>query len=275
MSTARPRITFLRAFRAALMRLARSPLMPVHLACGLAGGAACGWYFSTARWDPAFGADAYVQLLGAMMPLMASIVCALALDEERQAGHLANLTAVPTRGRTILAYYAALVCMGAVALAVALGLFAAILAAAGRLTLGAGTLALAWLGCLLGSLPLYALLMALALRFGRNATIAVGAVGLVLAFFSVGGLAHGLMTGALTGAAPAGILGALPNAWPARLGSLAIEHAIAQAAGDPALVGQVAHAALPLTMAAAALTLLALIAFAGWFARFEEHGSHA
>ena len=40
----------------------------------------------------------------------------------------------------------------------------------------------------------------MALRLGRNAAIGAGAAGTLLAFFSVGGLAHGLMTGELTGA---------------------------------------------------------------------------
>ncbi len=78
------RMTLLRALRSEALRLARSPLAPVHLACALTGGTACGVYFAYAPWDPAFGADAYVQLLGALMPLMASIVCGL--DWTRNAG---------------------------------------------------------------------------------------------------------------------------------------------------------------------------------------------
>ena len=127
-----PRMTLPRALLSEALRLARSPLAAVHLVCGLAAGLACGEYFSVARWDPALGADAYAQFLGALMPLMSAIVCGLAVDEERAAGRLANLTAVPSRGRAVAAKLLALAALGAAALAVALGVFGAVLAVAGR-----------------------------------------------------------------------------------------------------------------------------------------------
>lgn len=65
-----PRMTLPRSLLSEALRLARSPLTAVHLVCGLAAGLACGEYFSVARWDPALGADAYAQFLGALMPLM-------------------------------------------------------------------------------------------------------------------------------------------------------------------------------------------------------------
>ena len=116
-----PRMTLPRALRSEALRLRRSPLVAVHLVCGLAAGLACGEYFSVARWDPALGADAYAQFLGALMPLMSAIVCGLTVDEERSAGHLANLTVVPSRGRAVMAKWLVLMLAGASALAVALG----------------------------------------------------------------------------------------------------------------------------------------------------------
>ncbi|MFR7736121.1 MAG: lantibiotic ABC transporter permease [Eggerthella lenta] len=188
----------------------------MHLVCGLAAGLACGEYFSVTRWDPALGADAYAQFLGALMPLMSAIVCGLAVDEERAAGRLANLTAVPSRGRAVAAKLLALAALGASALAVALGVFGAVLAVAGRLPLGPAPLrppgrASRWAAC-----PSTRWL-GVALRLGRNAAIGAGAAGMLLAFFSVGGLAHGLMTGELTGAL-ATPLSWVPLAWPAAWG---------------------------------------------------------
>ncbi len=256
-----PHMTLSRALLSEALRLARSPLTAVHLVCGLAAGLACGEYFSVARWDPALGADAYVQFLGALMPLMSAIVCGLAVDDECAAGRLANLTAVPSRGRAVAAKLLALAALGAAALAVALGVFGAVLAVVGRLPLGPAPLAAAWAGIVLGSLPLYALWLGVALRHGRNAAIGAGAAGVLLAFFSVGGLAHGLMTGELTGAL-ATPLSWVPLAWPARLGSLGVEAFIdaARAAG-PLLT--TALASLVLTLAADAVLL-------AWFCRFED-----
>ena len=151
--------------------------------------------------------------------------------------------------------------LGAGALAVALGVFGAVLAVAGRLPLGPTPLAAAWAGIVLGSLPLYALGLGVALRLGRNAVIGAGAAGMLLAFFSVGGLAHGLMTGELTGAL-ATPLSWVPLAWPARLGSLGVEAFIdAVRAAGPLLT--TALAGLVLTLAADAVLL-------AWFCRFED-----
>lgn len=249
-----PRMTLPRALLSEALRLARSPLTAVHLVCGLAAGLACGEYFSVTRWDPALGADAYAQFLGALMPLMSAIVCGLAVDEERAAGRLANLTAVPSRGRAVAAKLLALAALGAGALAVAL-------AVAGRLPLGPAPLAAAWAGIVLGSLPLYALGLGVALRLGRNAAIGAGAAGVLLAFFSVGGLAHGLMTGELTGAL-ATPLSWVPLAWPARLGSLGVEAFIdaARAAGP----------LLTTALAGLVLTLTADVVLLAWFCRFED-----
>lgn len=256
-----PRMTLWRALRSEALRLSRSPLTAVHLACGLAAGLACGEYFSVARWDPALGADAYAQFLGALMPLMSAIVCGLAVDEERAAGRLANLTAVPSRGRAVAAKLLALAALGAGTLAVALGVFGAVLAAAGRLPLGPAPLAAAWAGIALGSLPLYALGLGAALRLGRNAAIGAGAAGTLLAFFSVGGLAHGLMAGELTGAL-ATPLSWVPLAWPARLGSLGVEAFIdAVRAAGPLLAT---------ALAGLALALAAVTALLAWFRRFED-----
>ena len=261
-----PRMTLARAVRSEALRLARSPLVAVHLVCGLAAGLACGEYFSVARWDPTLGADAYAQFLGALMPLMSAIVCGLAVDEERAAGRLANLTGVPSRGRAVLAKWLSLATLGAGALAVALGVFGAVLAAAGRLPLGPAPLAAAWAGIVLGSLPLYALGLGVALRLGRNTTIGVGAAGTLLAFFSVGGLAHGLMTGELTGALTTP-LSWVPFAWPVRLGSLGVEVFldVTRAAGP--FLGTAA--------ACGALTLAAAAALLAWFRRFEDRSQDA
>lgn len=262
-----PRMTLPRTLRAEILRFTRSPLALVHLICAFTGGIACGAYFAYAPWDPAFGADAYVQLLGALMPLMASIVCGLNVDEERRAGRLANLTGAPSRVTAIAAKAIVLWLAGAIALLLAVGIFAGALALAGRLALGLDALVFSVAGLALGSIPLYLLFLAVALRTGRNAAIGVGAAGLGIGLFSVGGLAHGLMTGELT-ATTGGILGLIPFAWPARIGSLAVEASIAQMS-DAAQAAAISSLALGLVFAAVILTATGLAALIAWFNRFE------
>lgn len=268
-------MTFPRALRSELLRFARSPLAIAHLACALAGGLACGAYFAAAPWDPSLGADATVQFFGAVMPLAAGIACGLSVDDERRAGGMANLAGAPSRRIAIAAKHAALWLAGLASLALALALFAGILAAAGRLSLGAGALALAAAGVAFGSAPLYALMLALALRFGRNAAIGVGAAGFGLALFSMGGLAHGLMTGQLTAAASTGVLGLQPLAWPARLGSLAVEGAIAHASASAEAVACVASGAKAAALLCAVAQAAGGAALLAWFSTFEERRGDA
>ncbi|MFR2249251.1 MAG: hypothetical protein ACLS6D_08440 [Collinsella sp.] len=188
LSDATPRMTLSRALLSEALRLARSPLAAVHLVCGLAAGLACGEYFSVTRWDPALGADAYAQFLGALMPLMSAIVCGLAVDEERAAGRLANLTAVPSRGRAVAAKLLALAALGAARWPWRSACSGPCSPSPGACRSGPparGRLG----GHRAGQPALYALWLGVALRLGRNAAISVGAAGTLLAFFSVGGLA--------------------------------------------------------------------------------------
>ena len=231
-----PRITFGRAVRAETRRLRHSFLLPLHLACALVAGGGGGAYFAFAAWNPTLGADAFVQLLGAMMPLMVGIICGIDADLEGEATRFSNLVAQASRWRVFAARVFTLWMLGALALGLAVGVFAGSLQLTGRQSLEATTWIGTWLGLSLGSVSLYLILYVFALRWGRNASIAVGAVGLMLAFFSMGGLAHGLVTGKLT-ARELNVFSVLPTSWPALLGALPIELAVAwHAAGDMASV---------------------------------------
>lgn len=263
-----PRATLPRVLRAEALRLRRSPLVPLHLACALAAGAACGAYFAYVPWDTAMGADAFMQLLGAMMPLMAGIVCGLDADAEGEATGLANLLSVPSRHRALVARLLAIWLMGILALALAVITFTVPLTLAGRQALVPATLVGTIVGLAFGSAPLYLLIYAVALRWGRNVAIATGTVGLMLAFFSVGGLAHGLMTGELT-AAGANALSYLPTSWPALLGSLPVELAIADGSAGTAQVASVASRLGSLCALCGGASVLFAGAAMAWISRFE------
>lgn len=264
-----PRMTLPHALRAEALRLHHSPLVPLHLACALAAGMACGAYFAYAPWDASMGADAFVQFLGAMMPLMVGIVCGLDADGEGEATGLSGLLSVPSRYRALAARLFALWLMGAAALALAMVVFAVPFVLAGRQALGPDARALAALGLSLGSAPIYLILYAIALRWGRNSAISAGAAGLMLAFFSLGGLAHGLMTGELT-AADANAFSYLPTSWAARLGSLPVELSIAAGpAGSAAAATRVASAIGSAVGLCVGVTFLLLGAMAAWISRFE------
>lgn len=228
----KPRMTLLSALRSEGVRLRRSPIVALHAVLALALGAFAGLYFGlTPAWDPYLSTDAFFQMLGAGAPLLAGISCGLALDAEREAGNYANVLGAPSRRLALAAKLIVLLMLIALAAALAGAVFCCAMAACGRPTVGAGTLAEAVLVYTLGCVALYAITLAVALRFGRNAAIGLGTVGLIVAIASLGGLGNGLVTGTFSGAFAVGPALWVPFAWPARLASLCVEASTAGLAG--------------------------------------------
>lgn len=266
-----PRMTLGRALASEAVRMRRSALLPLHAALALALGGAAGAYFGTTPWDPHLAADAFFQLLGAGAPLLAGISCGLAMDAERAAGDCAQLLGVASRRCALAAKAVVLLALGVFAAAGAAAAFCAVMAACGRPVPGAASVAAAVLGMGAGSAALYVIALAVALRFGRNAAIGLGALGLMVAVSSMGGLANGLVTGTLSGTFGLGAVAWVPFAWPARLSSIAIELGMAGrlALGEEVVRGLLdALATLAVPCAAVTLALVAL-ALAG-ADRFED-----
>lgn len=273
------KVTFARALCSEAVRLRRSPLVPLHLALALALGATAGAYFGfTPTWDSLLGTDAFFQLLGAGAPLLVGISCGLSADAEREAGDYAYLLGVPARRAVLAAKGSVLFALGVAAAALAAAVFCGIMAACGRALPDAGAIASAVAGIAAGSASLYVLGLAVALRYGRNAAIGLGAIGCMVAIASLGGLANGLVTGTLVGAFGIGLVAFIPFAWPARLASIAVELPIAVGATGagaasqvPQLLAALRLVALPCAAATVAPTLVVL-AFADRFERVYRSG---
>ena len=267
------RITLRMALRSELTRMHRSPLIPLHLVLALALGGLAGAYFGTTPWDPQLSCDAFFQLLGAGAPLLVGLSCGLAIDAEREAGGCVNLLGAPSRRRALAAKGIVLLAMGAAAAALASAVFCGLMAACGRSLPGFIVLMRAVFGIVAGSAVLYALSLVVALKWGRNASIGLGTIGLMVALASIGGLMNGLVTGTLSGAMPAGVLAFVPFSWPCKLASLCIELAIAgsgviagSAAQVPVIVGSLGTVA----SACAIVTAASIAAGLAFVNRFED-----
>lgn len=236
------KMSLARAIRAEAMKLRRTPLAALHVVIAVVLGGSAGAYFAYAPWNPLLGTDAFFQLVGTGAPLIVGISCGLSIDTEREAGDGANLLGMPSRRKALAAKGVVLWLMGMAGALIAGLLFFGMLAAAGRDVAPLAACLVAALGIAVGSAPLYAVFLWIALRFGRNAAIGMGALGFGIALSSMGGLANGLVTGTLSGSFGLGAATAIPFAWPSRLASLAIELAIAGPLGagaqtSAALVG--------------------------------------
>lgn len=262
------RVTFAHALRSEAARLRRSPLLWLHAVLATALGALAGAYFAVTPWDSLLGSDAFFQLLGAGAPLLAGISCGLAADAEQRAGDGANLFGVSSRRSALAAKVAALLALGLAAAAWAATLFCGALALAGRPVPELPAVALAVLGIAAGSACLYAIFLLVALKWGRNASIGLGALGFVGAMALMGGLANGLVTGTFSGALGARMAMAVPFAWPSRLASLPLEASIAAGLGADAQAQELvsAWAAVGLAcLVATAVTVAVVLACANRF----------
>lgn len=251
----RGKMTLARALRSEVVRLRRSPLVVLHAVLAVVLGGLAGWYFSYAAWDSLLGADAFFQLLGAGAPLIVGISCGLSIDVEREAGAGANLLGVPSRRRALAAKGIVLLTLGFAAALVAALLFFVLLVASGREVPWLGACAAAAFGVAVGSVALYALSLWVALRFGRNAAIGLGALGLFFALASMGGLANGLVTGTLSGSFGSGLAAFVPFSWPSRFASLVIELTVAgQLGADTQAIQELAGALGQIGVACAIIT---------------------
>ena len=269
----RYRITLCSSIRSEFARLRHSPLIPLHLALALALGSALGMYFGATGWNPLLSCDAFFQLLGAGAPLLVGLSCGLAIDAEREAGEYANLLGASSRRLAIAAKGIVLLAMGALAAALAAVLFCGILTACGKSLPALSSLAQATLAIAAGSASLYVLSLAVALKWGRNASIGLGAIGLLAALSSIGGLMNGLVTGTLSGAMPAGPLAFIPFAWPCKLASLCVELAIAGSDGVVNGAAQMPAISGSLAMIACACAAVTFVLIAGALVcvnRFED-----
>ena len=256
-----------------IVRLHGSVLIAIHVVCGLAAGLVCGAYFAAAPYDPGLETDAFFQVLGAFMPLMAAIVVAINIETEREAGDMANLLGIPSRRLGLAAKILVLWFLGLLALALAALAYCLPMALAGGAGAPISAVALATLGMAGGSLCLYLFSIALALRLGRNTTIAIGVLlGTGISISSLGGLFNGLYGRTLSGVeSTPGISQWIPFTWPTRFGSLGIEQALALTMpGGEGLRASIGVTAVDNLVSCLVLTLTLGLALLLWIGRFED-----
>lgn len=263
------RVTFAHAMRSEMVRLRRSPLVWLHVVLAVALGGLAGMYFAFSAWDSLLGTDAFFQLLGAGAPLLAGISCGLAADAEQRAGGGANLLGVSSRRAALAAKATMLLLLGLLAATLAAILFCTALALAGRPMPEVSALALAVLGIAGGSACLYVVFLLVALKWGRNVSIGLGALCFIAAMALMGGLANGLVTGTLSGAMGVNMAVALPFAWPSRLATLPLEASITAGMGAAEQAQALANAYLGVAGVCLVATVVLVAVALAYANRFE------
>lgn len=179
--------------RAEFLKMRHTFLYPLHLIVPVLGSGIFLLYYSyAAGHSEAAQAAGYVEVIGGVFPLMASIVCAGNVGLE-ESGHFQTLLGGSVhKGRALLAKWLALFSLGALAVLMAVLLFAAGYSfLPGKVGLSFGVYVfLAVLLCL-GSIPVYLEHLFLNLRFGKAVSMGVGVAQFLLASLFLTGLGDG------------------------------------------------------------------------------------
>lgn len=179
---------------AEFMKMRRTWLLWIHLVMPLAGIVVFLLYYRISAWSDWGKISGYMEVLSAVSPTLAGIICALAADQEKQAGHLQNLLGgTESRTLNVGAKLGMLLLWNLAAMLLAVtGFGAGFWLWVSKLSLPGSfyfvLTALLWLPQILS----YCFHFFLGLRFSKGVTIGVGIVESLLASLLMTGLGEGI-----------------------------------------------------------------------------------
>lgn len=238
---------FIRCFRAEFIKHRRSAVYYIHIILPVLCAVVFAGYYRVSGWDISTKISAYLEVLAASIPFITGIITGQALDIEHYAGgYQLLLGTIPSRNASFLGKLFFLLSCFFAAVALALGLFAALYPVAPLVLYGK---ALALL--LLTAIPLYVLHLFIGMKFGKGATLGLGIAGSLLAALMRTGLGDGIWK-------------AVPWAWGIRAMDVAVLSWY-----DPQLY-LLAHGAFVIGMVVCACSSVCLLAACLlWFRRWD------
>lgn len=184
---------FVRDLRAEFLKMRRTFLYPMHLIVPVVGSSVFLLYYSYAAcYSEAAQVAGYVEIIGSVFPLLASIICAGNIGLE-ESGHFQTFLGNHTcKGRAFFTKWLALLLSGMLAVVLAMVLFAAGYSfLPGKEGLSAGVYSILTVLICLGSAPVYLEHLFLNLQFGRAVSMGVGAAQFLLTALFLTGLGDG------------------------------------------------------------------------------------
>ena len=179
---------FIRCFKAEFIKSRRSAIFYVHIVLPFLCAVVFAGYYRISAWEASSKISAYLEVLAASIPFITGIITGQALDIEHYAGgYQLLLGTIPSRNASFLGKLFFLLSCFFAAVALALGLFAALYPVAPLVLYGK---ALALL--LLTAIPLYVLHLFIGMKFGKGATLGLGIAGSLLAALMRTGLGDGI-----------------------------------------------------------------------------------
>lgn len=185
-------IEYFRYLKSDIYKLRHCAFFPVHLLFSLLGAGLMLTYAGISGSSNINKIAAFSQIYAIAYPFVISIVCQIVADQEMQAGYFQNLLTQTSRTKVIISKLTWLFCTGFTTVGISTVLFGVFFPLVTGTNLPAEFLLVISLVLWLSNLFLYGLHLFLAIRFGRNLSISVGAVGSLLSALMQTGLGTGL-----------------------------------------------------------------------------------
>ena len=183
---------YFRCLKSDFYKLRRCAFFPAHLLFSLCGAALMLIYAGISGSSDSNKLAAFAQIHAIAYPFVVSIVCQIAADQEMRAGHFQNLLTRTSRMKGILSKLTWLFLAGLAAVVISAMLFCSLFPFVTGTQTPAGFFLAIPLVLWASNLFLYGLHLFLAIRFGRNLGISVGAVGSLLSALMQTGLGAGI-----------------------------------------------------------------------------------
>jgi len=159
----------------------------IHIMIPLAAAFLFVSYYSVSPWNAETKISGYFEVIGIAFPLMIGLISGKCVEQERQSGNFQTmLCGVKSRSAAYTSKLIALLLPGMIAIAIAIGVFAAGYKTAPEILYfkAAGLL-------IAGSVFLYILHLFISLQFGRGASIGLGIVESLISALALTGLGDG------------------------------------------------------------------------------------
>lgn len=159
-------------------------MLLIHLLLPLGAAAAFLFYYAVSPWKPDVKISAFFELIGISFPLVISLVCSKAIEQEGQAGSFQNmLCGTKSRSAVWLSKLIVMLLSGSCSVVLAIGTFGAGFKVAPPSTYMKVAVLL-----IVGSVFLYILHLVVSLRYGRGASIGLGIVESLISALALTGL---------------------------------------------------------------------------------------
>lgn len=168
---------YFRCLKSDFYKLRRCAFFPVHLLFSLCGATLMLVYAGISGSSDSNKLAAFAQIHAIAYPFVVSIVCQIAADQEMRAGHFQNLLTRASRTKGILSKLTWLFLAGLAAIGISAALFGSLFPVVTGEQTPVGFFFAVPLALWASNLFLYGLHLFLAVRFGRNLGISVGAAG--------------------------------------------------------------------------------------------------